>query len=72
MFDEVFNFIIEKLIDINDWFEVCIYNFKDKVVIVNLVELKSNVIIYNFCMKLWYLDFWRVGNVLRKYRYKVK
>ena len=58
--------------DINDWPEACIYNLKDKVVIVNLAELKSNATTYNSRMKPWYLDFWRAGNALRKYRYKVK
>ena len=72
LFDKVFNFIIKKLNDINDWPEACIYNLHDKVVIVDLAELKSNVTTYNSNMKPWYLDFWKTGNALRKYRFKVK
>ena len=72
LFDKVFNFIIKKLTDMNDWPEACIYNLNDKVVIVDLAELKSNVTTYNSSMKPWYLDFWRTGNALRKYRYQIK
>ena len=72
LFDKVFDFIIKKLNDINDWPEACIYNLNDKVVIVDLAELKHNATTYNSNMKPWYLDFWRTGNALRKYRFKVK
>ena len=72
LFDKVFNFIIKKLNDINDWPEACIYNLNDKVVIVDLVELKSNVTTYNSGMRPWYLAFWRTGNALRKCRFQIK
>jgi len=72
LFYKVFNFIIKKLTDINDWPEACIYNLNDKVVIVDVAELQSNVTTYNSSMKPWYLDFWRTGNALRKYKYQIK
>ena len=64
LLDKVFDFIIKKLNDINDWPEACIYNLNDKVVIVDLAELKHNSTTYNSNMKPWYLDFWRTGNAL--------
>lgn len=72
LFDKVFNFIIKKLKDINDWPEACIYNLHDKVVIVDVAEFKSNVTTYNSSMKPWYLDFWKTWNKLRKFRYQIK
>ena len=72
LFDKVFDFIIKKLNDINDWPEACIYNLNDKVVIVDLAELKHNATTYKSTMKPWYLNFWRTGNALRKYRFQVK
>ena len=72
LFDKVFDFIMKKLNDINDWPEACIYNLNDKVVIVDLAELKHNATTYKSTMKPWYLDFWGTGNALRKYRFKVK
>lgn len=72
LFDKVFNFIIKKLNDKNDWPEACIYNLNDKVVIVELAELKPNATTYNSNMKPWYLDFWETGNALRKYRFQIK
>ena len=39
LFSKVFDFIISKVNDINDWPEACMYNLNDKVVLVELAEL---------------------------------
>ena len=72
LFSKVFDFIISKVNDINDWPEACMYNLKDKVVLVELAELLHNATEYDSDLRPWYLDIWNTGYGLRTYRFKLK
>ena len=72
LFSKVFDFIINKLNDINDWPEACMYNLDDKVVLVELAELLHNATEYDSDLRPWYLDFWNTGYGLIQIKFKLK
>ena len=72
LFSKVFDFIINKVNDINDWPEACMYNLNDKVVLVELAELLHNATEYDSDLRPWYLDIWNTGYGSRTYRFKLK
>ena len=72
LFSKVFDFIINKVNDINDWPEPCMYNLNNKVVLVELAELLHNATEYDSDLRPWYLDIWNTGYGLRTYRFKLR
>jgi len=69
---KVYYFIANKLKDINDWPEACMYNFNDKMVVVEVAELDPSVTNYNADIRPWYVDTKKTGYKLRRFELKVK
>ena len=72
--DKVYDFIITKLYDINDWPEACIVNLReDSVVIIQVAQLLSNVTVYGYDFKPWALGYKYTGVGLEKLsKFRVK
>ena len=57
---------MNKINDINDRPEACMYNLNDKGVLVELAELLHNATYeYDSDLRPWYLDIWNTGYGLR-------
>ena len=73
IFDKVYDFIVKKLYDINDWPEACIVNVKpESVVIIQVAQLIKDAVVYGSDYKPWALGYKYTNIGLEKTKYKVR
>ena len=73
LFDKVYDLIINKLYNINDWPEACMVNLKrDRVVIIEVAQLQPTATVYGSDFKPWALAYNTTNIGLEKVKFNIK